>query len=232
MKAAGVQPTVITYSAVISACEKGAQWQRAVEVFEEMETARVKPDDITYNALISACEKGAQWERAVEVFEEMKAAGVQPTDYTSNPLINVLWRGGQRRTAVDLYMVASQAGVYPLQAERSLNMIDLHGTSAGAACAATTLWLAEIAAASLKQLALPATFTVITGQGNHSRETGESEVKDALATFLLEELGSPFRAPSDNPGRLQADRTAVCEWLGALGPVAERVCDNDNGVGA
>jgi pentatricopeptide repeat protein len=167
---------------------------------------------------MSACEKGAQWERAMAVFEEMKAARVQPTVQTYNPVINVLWRGGQRRTAVDLYTVASQAGVYPLETERTLNNIDLHFTSAGAACAAKTLWLNEIATASLEQPAsLQATFTVITGQGNHSRETGESEVKDAVATFLLEELNSPFQAPSDNPGRLQADRDAVCEWLIALG---------------
>jgi hypothetical protein len=164
------------------------------------------------------------------VFEEMKAAGVQPDVQTFNPVINVLWRGGQRRTAVDLYVVASQAGVYPLQTERTLNKIDLHDTSAGAACAATTLWLDEIATASLEQPAsLQATFTVITGQGNH--KAGESEVKDAVV-FLLEELNSPFQAPSDNPGRLQADRDAVCEWLGALGPIAERVCVNDDGVGA
>jgi hypothetical protein len=76
--------------------------------------------------------------------------------------------------------------------------------------------LYEIAAASREQPAsLQATFTVITGQGNH--KAGESEVKDAVAAFLLEELNSPFQAPSDNPGRLQADRTAVCEWLIALG---------------
>ena len=211
-----MQPTDYTSNALISACEKGAQWERAVEVFEEMKVARVQPDVMLYSALMSACEKGAQWERAMAVFEEMKAARVQPTVQTYNPVINVLWRGGQRRTGVDLYTVASQAGVYPLQTERTLNKIDLHDTSAGAACAAKTLWLNEIATASLEQPAsLPATFTVITGQGNH--KAGESEVKDAVATFLLEELNSPFQAPSDNPGRLQADRTAVCEWLIALG---------------
>jgi hypothetical protein len=160
----------------------------------------------------------------VEVFEAMKAAGVQPDVHVFNPLLGVLWQCGQRRTAIDLYMEASQAGVYPLQAERTLNKIDLHFTSAGAACAATTLWLDEIAAASLEQLALPATFTVVTGQGNHSRETGESEVKDAMATFLLDELDSPFRAPRDNPGRLEADRDAVCAWLATLVPAAQRVC--------
>jgi pentatricopeptide repeat domain-containing protein 1 len=221
MKTAGVKPDDITYSALISACEKGAQWQRAMEVFKEMKAAGVKPDAITYSALISACEKGAQWQRAMEVFKEMKAAGVQPNRPTFNPLINVLWRCGQRRTAVDLYTVASQAGVYPLQAERTLNKIDLHNMSAGAAQAATTLWLAELAAASLELLVLPATFSVVTGQGNH--KAGESEVKDTVTAFLLEELGSPFQAPRDNPGRLKANQLAACKWLGALGPINERV---------
>jgi hypothetical protein len=157
------------------------------------------------------------------VLEEMKAAGVQPDVYTFNPLITVLWQCGQRRTAVDMYVEASEAGVYPPQTERTLEAIDLHEMCGGAACVATTLWLDAIAAASLEQLALPATFTVITGQGKHSRVTGESEVRDAIAAFLLEELGFPFQVPSGNPGCLKAEGTAVCEWLGALGPVAQRL---------
>jgi pentatricopeptide repeat domain-containing protein 1 len=56
-----VKPDVYSYNALISACEKGGQWERAVEVFEEMKAAGVKPDVITYSALITACEKGAQW---------------------------------------------------------------------------------------------------------------------------------------------------------------------------
>ena len=41
--------------------------------------------------------------------------------------------------------------------------------------------------------------------------TGESEVKDAVTAYLAD-LGFPFEAPSDNPGRLTANRTAVGEW--------------------
>ena len=73
---------------------------------------------------------------------------------------------------------------------------------------------------------LPATLEVVTGWGKGSRVTGESEVKDAVTAFLAG-LGSPFEAPSDNPGRLEAKRTAVGEWLGSLGPVVQRVCDAD-----
>ena len=60
--------------------------------------------------------------------------------------------------------------------------------------------------------------------------TGESGVKDAVTSFLLEELGGPFKAPRNNAGRLEADQTAVCAWLAALGAVAERVC-GDKGPG-
>jgi len=42
-----VQPTDYTSNALISACEKGAQWERAVAVFEEMKAARVQPTVIT-----------------------------------------------------------------------------------------------------------------------------------------------------------------------------------------
>jgi pentatricopeptide repeat domain-containing protein 1 len=219
MKAAAVRPTVVTYSALITGYGNGGQWERAMEVFADMKAARVKPNVYTFSALICAFANGAQWQPAMEVFAEMKAAGVQPNVKTYEPLLSVLWKAGQRRSAIDLYLVASNAGVYPLQAERTLHEIDLHETSAGAAQAATTLWLRAIASAS--PATLPATFSVVTGQGNHS--AGESEVKDAVVAFLLEELGGPFQAPSDNPGCLKAERDAVVEWLGALGDVDARV---------
>ena len=66
-------PNVITYSALISACEKGKQPERAVELFDAMKRQSVVPNVITYrySALISACAKGKQAERALELFEEM-----------------------------------------------------------------------------------------------------------------------------------------------------------------
>ena len=44
----------VTYSALISACEKGKQPERALELFEAMQRQGLVPDVITYNALISA----------------------------------------------------------------------------------------------------------------------------------------------------------------------------------
>ena len=72
MKEQGVIPNVVTYSALISACEKGSQLGQALEVFEAMQQQPVGPKILTYNALISACEKGKQSERALELADAMK----------------------------------------------------------------------------------------------------------------------------------------------------------------
>ena len=55
MKEAKLVPDVITYNAMISACEKCDSPDHALALFEEMKESAVKPDRISYNALISAC---------------------------------------------------------------------------------------------------------------------------------------------------------------------------------
>ena len=61
-----LKPDVISYNAAMSACDKGRQWQRALEVMEGMPQRALKPDVIGYSAAISACDKGGQWQRALD----------------------------------------------------------------------------------------------------------------------------------------------------------------------
>eukprot|EP00933_Yihiella_yeosuensis_P031303 TRINITY_DN2485_c0_g1_i2.p1 TRINITY_DN2485_c0_g1~~TRINITY_DN2485_c0_g1_i2.p1 ORF type:complete len:124 (-),score=17.26 TRINITY_DN2485_c0_g1_i2:130-501(-) len=58
-------PDAISYSAAISACEKGGQWQLALNLLSLMPQSKIVPDAICYNAAISACEKGGQWQLAL-----------------------------------------------------------------------------------------------------------------------------------------------------------------------
>jgi pentatricopeptide repeat domain-containing protein 1 len=44
---------IFAYNATISACEKGGQWQQAVNFFEAMWTEHIVPDIVSYNAIIS-----------------------------------------------------------------------------------------------------------------------------------------------------------------------------------
>ena len=50
MQAEGIPANTITYSAAISACGKGAQWQRALLLLEDMQAEGVPADTITYSA--------------------------------------------------------------------------------------------------------------------------------------------------------------------------------------
>ena len=60
----GCERNVITYSSLISACEKAGRWELALELFREMHTEGCRPNVVTYNSLIAAC---AQGERALGV---------------------------------------------------------------------------------------------------------------------------------------------------------------------
>ena len=61
MQDTGVTRDVISFSAAISACEKGGRWEQALSLLKEMLDAGVALDVISFSAAMSACEKGGQW---------------------------------------------------------------------------------------------------------------------------------------------------------------------------
>lgn len=69
-----VIPNVISYSASISACEKGAMWQAALALFHQMPKAKIRPNLHAHNATISSCEKATQWQQALAIFHSAKVS--------------------------------------------------------------------------------------------------------------------------------------------------------------
>ena len=60
--------SVITYSSLISACEKAGRWEDALRLFDEMQRDGCTPNTVTYNSLITACGQGEfQWQEQVFV---------------------------------------------------------------------------------------------------------------------------------------------------------------------
>ena len=53
-------PDVVSFSAAISACEKGKQWEAALGLLQEMVHQLLTPGVVSFNSAISACEKGKQ----------------------------------------------------------------------------------------------------------------------------------------------------------------------------
>ena len=78
MQRRGMEPSVVTYSALISACGKGRDLKKALELFAQMQRRGLQLDVITFNALISVCGKACKPEKALELFAELQRRGLQP----------------------------------------------------------------------------------------------------------------------------------------------------------
>ena len=108
MQQRDLEPTLITYNAVISACAAGKQLEQAVEMFHSMQRQVVEPDIITYKALISPCEKGKQPTQAVDMFQAMQRQIVVPDITTYNTLISTCEKGKQPEQAVEMFHAMQQ----------------------------------------------------------------------------------------------------------------------------
>lgn len=70
----GCERNVITYSSLISACEKAGRWELALDLFGEMHREGCKPNVVTYNSLIAACAQGIP-SSAYHAAEHVQATG-------------------------------------------------------------------------------------------------------------------------------------------------------------
>ncbi|CAK0859317.1 unnamed protein product [Prorocentrum cordatum] len=61
----GVEPNVVSFSAGISACEKGEQWQRALVLLREMWEAKLEPDAISSSIQLQCWDQRVREGRAV-----------------------------------------------------------------------------------------------------------------------------------------------------------------------
>ena len=83
---------MITYSAAISACEKGQKPQQALHLLQELQFRGLLPDVITYSAAISACEWGQQPQQALHLLQELQLRGLLPDVIISKLLMGALGR--------------------------------------------------------------------------------------------------------------------------------------------
>eukprot|EP00747_Dinoflagellata_sp_TGD_P122231 gnl/TRDRNA2_/TRDRNA2_173576_c1_seq18.p2 gnl/TRDRNA2_/TRDRNA2_173576_c1~~gnl/TRDRNA2_/TRDRNA2_173576_c1_seq18.p2 ORF type:complete len:121 (-),score=35.12 gnl/TRDRNA2_/TRDRNA2_173576_c1_seq18:568-930(-) len=94
MEHAGLKPNVVTYSAAISACEKGQQPEKALELLHQMQERKLVPDVVAYSAAISSCERGTKPEKALELVREMQHRQLVPEVITYSAAIGACqeWR--------------------------------------------------------------------------------------------------------------------------------------------
>ena len=74
-----ILPAVVTYNAVISACEKGQHPHQALQLLQEMQLKDILPNAVTYKAAISACEKGQHPHQALHLSQAGRSVASSPT---------------------------------------------------------------------------------------------------------------------------------------------------------
>ena len=85
-----VRPTIITYNAVISACEKAAQWLPIPHLLEDAKLQNLRPSVVTYNTIISATRTSGRWELVLGFMQEMLWNSIPWDVITYNSGINAL----------------------------------------------------------------------------------------------------------------------------------------------
>merc|ERR1719218_126755 len=93
MRAAGLTPDRITYSALAKGHCFAGDVDAAFAVLAEMRKAgKFQPDEVLYNSLLDGCAKEHRLQEALDLFSTMRARGVRPSNFTLCTLVKLLGR--------------------------------------------------------------------------------------------------------------------------------------------
>ncbi|CAE8642328.1 unnamed protein product [Polarella glacialis] len=103
MPTASAAQSEVSYSASISACERGRRWEVCLALLQEMPLTRATPNTISFNAAISACE-GEAWPAALRLLQEMSARRIEASTMSYNAASNSCDTGWQWARALHLLL--------------------------------------------------------------------------------------------------------------------------------
>ena len=103
----GIEPDVITYASLLSACERSGSVDRAVDLLDQMHAQGLAGPPQMYNSVIASC--GVRWKPALEAFLGMQCAGVEANAQSATLLMASLCAGRQRDHAMALLQQVSKA---------------------------------------------------------------------------------------------------------------------------
>merc|ERR1719160_2305733 len=83
----GVEPNIITFNAVISACAKDGQGALAERWLEKMHRAGVMPNSFSYNSAAKPYACSGDYLKVEELMASLKAGGSSPDDFCVNSLL-------------------------------------------------------------------------------------------------------------------------------------------------
>ncbi len=111
----GVRPDLVTYNALMDACEKGNRLEEAQRIFrEELRPEKgLGPDIFSYTVLINALGKRGQLAEALALFEEAEARGLQPELPAYTAVVKAAVRKDDMATALAMLKRMFDGGISP-----------------------------------------------------------------------------------------------------------------------
>eukprot|EP00927_Polykrikos_kofoidii_P052146 TRINITY_DN4592_c1_g2_i1.p1 TRINITY_DN4592_c1_g2~~TRINITY_DN4592_c1_g2_i1.p1 ORF type:complete len:377 (-),score=58.20 TRINITY_DN4592_c1_g2_i1:227-1243(-) len=104
-----IEPSVVTYCAILKGYCKENKLEQAFELLESMRrTTSFVPDEIMYNSLLDGCARRGLFEKGMQVLADMKAAHVKPTNFTLSLLIKLAGRCRKLEKAFELFEIMPQ----------------------------------------------------------------------------------------------------------------------------
>jgi pentatricopeptide repeat domain-containing protein 1 len=80
-------PDSVAYRLAISACARGGDWKKGIELLGEMRQVTGKVDVTAYTSAITGCEYAGEWRKAFKILEMMRKDGVDPNEVTMAAII-------------------------------------------------------------------------------------------------------------------------------------------------
>jgi pentatricopeptide repeat protein len=101
MVSQGIEPNLITYSAIL----KGyCQENQIEEAFSLMEACRTKfaPDEVMYNTLLDGCARQGLYDRGMTLLADMESYGIKPSNFTLSVLVKLCTRAKKTDSAFEI----------------------------------------------------------------------------------------------------------------------------------
>lgn len=229
MIAKGLEPSLLTYSQLLSALSSCKDEESTKEILKIMEGQ--KPHRIL--SLILGENGGGSWRIWGEIreeFQRLKREKLEERKALANAIIGFLNKLDRKLEAKKIWEIVSQYWSSRVTYNQRYNLwkLDLHGLSESTVQLAVLSdlnrlrWLALAGENEVKKMEkgegtggessrkFPHKVRIVTGWGKRSRVPGLSVVRDSIQ-LLLEDLGSPFQREGE--GSLEADGPSLKIWL-------------------
>ncbi|XP_057825159.2 pentatricopeptide repeat-containing protein At4g13650-like [Cryptomeria japonica] len=105
------QRNVVSWTAMISGYEKIELYEKALETFNQMQSAGVKADSTTFASILAVCAKMGALEQGMDIHQSIKDRGILSDTVVATALVDMYAKCGIMDKALELFDKMSQRNV-------------------------------------------------------------------------------------------------------------------------